>query len=242
MNERVRKILDLIEEARVAEDLGNDQARTASVALGLEGHDAMLACRLIAQGSDPASLDYLDTGEVDPKIMLAHREGPGIYESSADRWLRRDYLALCALSADESQGTGTMRERFWGFYEAMKRLTYEDEVFREAAMDRLGQVELSKIMALPYKWAKVGGVAMRVYTSDRGFAAAVWDEEDPQTVAAVLGIWNGEPYLAVGAPPYHQTLAEQGIKVDKVKTPRLGIIEDPDEVARVIKETELKVS
>ena len=69
----VGEILSLIEKARKAGLVGDDQARVASVALDLEGNDALLACRLIAQGADPASLDYLDTGEIAPKVMDAHR-------------------------------------------------------------------------------------------------------------------------------------------------------------------------
>ena len=232
----VEKILSLIEEARVAKALTNDQARVASVGLALEGDEAMLACRLIAQGSDPASLDYIDTGEVSAKVALAHKEGPGVFK--ADDPDRLDYLSLCALSADESQDTGGVRGRFYGFMHAMEILGM-DERWRENVMEGLGRLELKKIMSLPYVTNQVNGVVMRIYTTDRGFAAAVWDEKDPQLVAAVLGHFNGEPYLAIGIPPYPPTLAEQGIKVDKLHAPRFGIVENPDEVGRVIKETGL---
>lgn len=237
MNESVTNILNLIEEARTTGKLGNDQARTASVALGLEGNDALLACRLIAQGSDPASLDYLDTGDVSPKIMEAHRNGPGVFE--ADDPLLNDYLALCALSADESQGAHeSVRGRFFGFFRAMLRLEHPDEAFKTAAMEQLGRAERERILGLSYSVATVGGRSMRVYQSDRGFAAAAWDGE---SCAAVLGVYDGKPYLSVGAPPYQPTLKEQGVKVDKALYPRFGIVESETEVSRVIEETGLEV-
>lgn len=236
MNESVTKIVALIEEARRNEEIGNDQARAASVALTLEGHDALLACRLIAQGSDPASLDYLDTGEVNPKIMDAHRNGPGIYEIGDPDLI--DYLALCALSADESQGTGSVRDRFWGFLRSVQRLAHDDTEFLEAAMTELSRRELEKIQNLPYSVATVAGRSMRVYQSDLGFAAAAWAGE---SCAAVLGTYNGVPYISIGAPPYQPTLEEQGVKVEKAISERFGIVESEAEVARVIEETGLEV-
>jgi hypothetical protein len=237
MNEAVAKIRHLIEEARAAGALGNDQARAASVALGLEGNDALLACRLIAQGPDPASLDYLDTGEVAPKIMDAHRSGPGVFKGDDPEL--NDYLALCAMSCDESQGAlDSVRGRFYGFFRAMQRMENPDEEFKAAAMEQLGRAERERIQGLSYSVATVGGRSMRVYQSDRGFAAAAWDGE---SCAAVLGTYDGKPYLSIGAPPYCETLEDQGVKVDKALSPRFGIVESEAEVARVVEETGLEV-
>lgn len=235
MNERVKKILSMIEEARLDGELGNDQARAASVALELEGNEAMLACRLIAQGADPASLDYLDAGDVDPKLMAAHRNGPGVYEVDDPKLL--DYMALCALSEDESQQDGsTLRGRFWRFFHALQRLNHPDEEFREAALDHLGAQELTRIRNLPYTVATVGGRSMRVYTSDRGFAAATWDGE---ACAATFGHYDGKPYFAVGAPPESPPLSDLGVEVDKPLSPRFGIVEDEAKVAAIREEAGL---
>ena len=89
--------------------------------------------------------------------------------------------------------------------------------------------ELKSIMDIPFSTAVVGGVTMRVYDSDRGFAAAVWDTSDPQDVAAVMC----DTHLMVGCPPYKPTLEEQGIAVDKPLYPRFGIVQDPAEVKRI---------
>jgi hypothetical protein len=236
MNEAVTKILALIEEARKSEQIGNDQARAASVALTLEGNEALLACRLVAQGADPASLDYLDTGEIAPEIMEAHRKGPGVFKQGDPRI--NDYLALCAMSDDESQGAGdSVRGRFFSFFRAMVRLENPDEEFKAAAMEQLGRAERERIDNLSFSVATVGGRSMRVYQTDRGFAAAAWDGE---SCAAALGVCDGKPYLSIGIPPYHPTLADQGIRVDKEHSPRFGILENEDEVARVIEETGLE--
>jgi hypothetical protein len=235
VSERVQQIKDLIEEARQAKELSNDQARVASVALNLEENDAMLACRLVCQGADPASLDYIDTGDVDELVMEAHKNGPGVYK--ADDPNRLDYLALCALSADESKGTTGVRGRFHGFLRAMQVLGMEDPQLREDVMEGLGKRELEKIQNLPYVTNQVLGTVMRIYTTDRGFAQAAWAG---QSVAAVLGTGHdGKPYLALGAPPYCPTLKEQGIEVDKDLYPRFGIVSNPDEVGRVMRETDL---
>ena len=96
----------------------------------------------------------------------------------------------------------------------------------------------AKIENLPFSVATVAGRSMRVYTTDRGFAAAAWDGE---CCAAVLGTGSDGPYLAVGAPPYHPPLGDQGVKVDKSISPRFGIVTDKDKVASVIAETGLSV-
>jgi hypothetical protein len=57
MHEVIVKLQAAIEEARRSGALSNDAARAASVVLTLEGHDAMLACRVVAQGADPASIE-----------------------------------------------------------------------------------------------------------------------------------------------------------------------------------------
>jgi len=216
----VAEILGLIEQARANNEIGNDQARAASVALQLQGDDALLACRVIAQDSDPASLDYLDTGSIAPKIMDAHLGGPGVFK--ADDPDLDDYLALCALSSDESRsGKGTLRGRMWGFFYAMTRLSNPDDDFREAALKQLAREELSRIRSLKYRTGVVGGQSMRIYNSDRGFAAAAWDGE---SVSAVQSEDSNGAFLAVGAPPYCPPLSDQGVTVDKAISPYFGIV------------------
>ena len=214
----MQHILDAIEAARRSGALCNEAARLASVALGLEGEDAMLANRLISQGADPASIEYLATGKVSPHIALAHVQGPGSLVGEE----REDWLFLAALSADESKGS-TLRDRVLGFGAAVIGLGMDAE--RRAAKVAKKEAEIA---SLPFKVASVGGREMRVYTADLGFAAAYWEGEP---CAAVLGEFNGEPYLAVGSNG--TPLADLGVTVGKPLAPCFGIIEDPEVVATV---------
>jgi hypothetical protein len=232
MNDSIQNILDSIEAARLAGRLNNDAARAASIALGLEGDDAMLANRLIAQGSDPASLEYVAKGAVSPHIAHAHRNGPGSLEGEE----RRSWLLLAALSTDESQGS-TLRERLAQFAEALSAfhvLSAETHFHNESPeAEKLIHEKDLEIRTLPYVAADVGGRTLRVYKADLGFAAAYWSGAE---VAAVLGTYNGEPYIAVGSNG--TPLEELGITVDKPIAPCFGIIEDPDKVAAIQKVVE----
>lgn len=215
----MQNILAAIESARRAGTLSNDAARAASIALTLKGDDAMLAARIVAQGADPASIEYLATGEVSPAVALAHRNGPGpLTGEDRERW-----LALAALSADESQES-TLRARVIGLAEGVHRFRTMGADERKALADG----KRREIGALSSKLGTVGGREMRVYSSDLGFAAAYWDGEP---CAAVLGSYNGAPYLAVGSNG--TPLADLGVTVGKPLAPCFGIVEDPAAVAAV---------
>lgn len=230
---RVRRALALIEEARSVGELGNDQARAASVALRLSGDEAMLACRVVAQGADPASLDYLDVGEVSGGIAAAHRSGPSVFDVNDPALV--DYLALCALSADEA-AKGTVRSRVLGFARAVAVLALDN---REPLLEAMGRAEREKIRALKYREAEVAGVWMRVYTTDRGFAAASWDG---CPLAAVLGDHEvSGPYVAVGAPHWAPDLEDQGVRGLRWLSPKFGILDAAEAVAKVRGEFERAV-
>lgn len=216
----VEAIIQSIEEARKSGILSNDAARVATVALGLTGHDAMLACRIIAQGADPASIEYLVTGQVSDAIALAHRNGPGSLTGKD----RQHWLNLAGLSADESQDS-TLRDRFWMLANAVR-------IYKENPQAVIvgGAVTEAKILSLPFTRQNIGGCEMRLYRADLGFAAAYWQGEP---CAAVLSSYNGKPYIAVGSNG--MTLADLGITVNKTLSPHFGIIEDAETVVRVTK-------
>jgi len=230
MTNPIQKILDEIEAARRDGHLNNDAARAASVALGLEGHDAMLANRVLAQGSDPASLEYLTTGAVSPHVDLAHRNGPGALDGEE----RQLWLVLAAVSADESKSS-TLVERVRQMGEAVHTLLHEDTaVLAQMAVDKREEIECE-----PFRIAEVGGRKMRLYESDLGFAAAYWSGEP---CAAVLGTDHaGRSYVAVGSNG--TPLEELGVGVEKPLAPCFGIIETygmvtTDGLLRVIVGTE----
>lgn len=218
----IEEITSLIEEARREGTLGNDAARAASVALTLEGDDAMLANRVLAQGADPASIEYLVRGEVSPHVALAHRQGPGSLKGEE----RRSWLELAALSADESKES-LLIDRVTGFAHAHAILTGGDDT--RAQLERGADRLEATIKHLKHRMLPVGGRSLRVYTTDLGFASAYWQGE---RAAAVLGSHNGEPYVAVGCVP-ETTLGELGIEVDKPLGPQFGIIENPAAVAAI---------
>jgi len=215
----VQDILAAIEAARRAGTINNDAARAASVALTLTGDDAMLANRIIAQGSDPASIEYLADGEVSAPIALAHRQGPGsLTGEDRERW-----LALAALSHDESRES-TLSQRVLDLAGAV--MTWQRATPENKAV--LAEGFRNKIAALPFDVRTVGGRQMRVYDADLGFAAAYWDGH---SCAAQRGVYNGAPYVAVGSNG--TPLADLGITVDKPLTPCFGIIEQPEAVAAI---------
>ena len=215
----MQDILDAIEAARLAGVLGNDAARLASISLKLTGDEAMLALRALGQGADPASNMYLATGEVPVFIEHAHRNGPGgLVGAEQDEWL---YQA--AISADESKDS-TLRGRILGLFAAQMAMANDTPADRRRRID----AKRAEIASLPFTTRAIGGREMRVYTADLGFAAAYWSGEP---CAAVLGSFNGEPYLAVGSNG--TPLVELGVKVGKAIAPCFGIVEDPATLATV---------
>lgn len=211
----MQDLLDMIETARRSGRIGNDAARAASIALGLKGDDAMLACRLIAQGSDPASLELVATGAVSAPIAQAHRQGPGgLTGADRDRW-----LLLAAASHDEARESSLL-DRVRGFVRGLREV---EEAGRDADKARaMIEREERRIMASPYRMATISGRKMRLYESDLGFAAAYWSDE---SCAAVLGSYGGKPYVAVGSNGV--TLESLGVVVEKLLAPSFGIIESP---------------
>jgi hypothetical protein len=246
----VEGLRDAIEKARKAGHVSNDAARAASVALGLEGDEAMLACRLIAQGSDPASLEYVLTGSVSEPIAKAHREGPGSLSDQRgtdDLSHRATWLALAHWSADESKQS-TLRDRVqqfitpilqlgsgkmadWLAWTAAKRAEIEDLPFASARPDLFGNVE-EAIAKLGREHPLRNQGWVNLYDADLGFASAYWSG---MPVAAVLGVYNGEPYVAVGSDQSRGALSleELGFVVDKQLGSHFGIIEDPERVAAI---------
>jgi len=220
-----------IELSRSAEKITSDQARAASMCLLMEGDDAMLANRVLSQGSDPASLEYLLKGTISSNVRAAHYEGPGVFGPGCPE--REHYLTLCAVSADESQNTGDLRGRVLQFADALLTLggikddsDLVDDHEQEAVVNTIGAEELKKIMDLKHVLVSVDGVSMRSYTTDRGFAQAYWEGEH---YACVLGEHPIEgPFIAVGtdARRYGKKLEEIGIKVNKKITDFFGIISD----------------
>jgi len=214
---------------RTCQALSVDQIRLIEIAIGLSGDEAMLATRALGGGPDPASLEYLSTGKVSTLVARAHQLGPGVFEGkNLDQ--RNHYLGLCALSADESQER-TVRDNLLSFAEALDTLWSEDvEEFEMGA-----QVELQKITALPFRVVDVLGTPTRLYRSDRGFAAAYWSGERH---AAVAGVFQGKPYLAVGTVA-DTTLAQVfSIQPGKRISPQFGIVEEPDLVAACLAQLE----
>jgi hypothetical protein len=204
-------------------------------------NELVLVCRLLGGGADPATLAYLRDGKVSELIASAHVNGPGVF--ALDHPERDGYLTLCGLSEDECQAS-TARTRVLRFAESLMYLgalgnDRKTGAWSETQLLAAATDAEDEYLRLPYAVAKIGGVDMRVYTGDGGHAAGVWDRSDPQTRTAVYGMHNGEPYLAIGVPPYHPGLAEQGvdpaISPEKQFTPRYWIVEDPDvvEVARL---------
>jgi hypothetical protein len=230
----------MIEDARQKKLLTNDQARAASVALGLEGDEAMLASRLMSGGADPASLQYLERGSVSEKVALAHYAGPGVF--TADDPEREDYLGLCALSADESQRV-SLRERVNHYVES---LSIPIDVLPDLARD-----ELASIMSLPFSTVTLkdiggdnhlGEVSLRVYKSDRGFANAYWSG-----VAYAAVYFDGEPlsenenerpylYVCTNGSVGVESL---GLPLDKVLDDNRGIISSGGTVSYIMERVAL---
>lgn len=217
----MQDLLNVIEDARRSGKVNNDAARAASIALGLTGDGAMLACRLLAQGSDPASLELVAAGAVSAPIAMAHRQGPGgLTGADRDRW-----LLLAAASHDEATESSLL-DRVRGFVRGLREV---EEAERDAGKARaMIEREEQRIKASPYRMATVSGREVRLYESDLGFAAAYWSGEP---CAAVLGVYGGKPYVAVGSNGV--TLAGLGIEVEKLLAPAFGIVESPAAVEAI---------
>ncbi|MBI5369977.1 hypothetical protein HZA85_02205 [Candidatus Uhrbacteria bacterium] len=197
-----------IEEARRAGHISNESANLASVALGLKGDEALFANRIVSRGSDPASLELARFGSISEPVMRAHQLGPGsLKEDEREHW-----LVLSSVSMDENAAADLPpTAKFKQFHDALKWLETATDTEKRAAADK----EKGAILALPFEQNEVGGVSMRVYESDRGFASAYWSGQE---VAAVR---EGD-LTFVGSQS--RPLAELGITVDKQLSPTFGII------------------
>jgi hypothetical protein len=199
-NETVASVLASINALAASGAIDKNAARAAGLALGFTGNDAMLAVRLLADGSDPASIEYLGTGTVSEPIALAHARGPGsLTGEDRDRWLN-----LASVSHDESKGS-TLRDRVNGFIlaDATLRGDLTDSGAREARIE----AKRAEVAGLAFTLETIGGREMRVYSTDLGFAAAYWDGEP---CAAVRG--TGIMFCASSGTP----LADLGVTIPEV--------------------------
>lgn len=197
-----------IEDMRKKRLIPNETANLVMDALKLVGNEALFANRVISRGSDPASLELALKGSISEPIMRAHSMGPGsLSEDEREPW-----LVLAAASLDEHASADLPpTKKFEQFRQALAWLeTASEEEKRDAA-----DVELGKILNLPFKDGEAGGVPMRIYTSDRGFAAAYWSGKE---FAAV----KDGTLTFVGSKG--RSLGEIGVNVDKQLSPTFGII------------------
>ena len=200
-----------IEALRQEKVIGNEAANLASVALELQGDDAILANRLIVQGSDPLSIQLAATGEVSESVRAAHFQGPGSLKGDD----KTEWLALASVSLDESQKTSlSVGEKVKQFLRAVQWFKGASDGEKR----RAAHTEEKKIKALPYRTAKGCHlkVETRIYESDRGFAAAYWSGCEHAAVKSDDGL------LFVGSQD--RPLSEIGIEVDKELSPQFGII------------------
>lgn len=203
----IQEVLAAIEQLRKDRKISNDAANAASVALQLTGDEAMLVNRLINRGSDPASLQFATGGEVSESVRRAHTQGPGSLKEDE----REDWLVLAAASFPDDQKDAPSSVKVKQFINAVAWLrTAPNEERRQRA-----KTEYDKIVAFPFSSGNVGGVEMRIYESDLGFAAAYWSGEEMAAVRQGQNVFVGSS---------SRTLKELGVKVDKAITPQFGII------------------
>ena len=207
----LEEISGAIEKARKAGLIENEAANLATVALGLTGNEALLANRLVARGSDPASLELISTGEISEPVMRAHRMGPGALKTAKEK---ENWLTLAAASIDEHAAADlSVLEKAQQFHKSLVWLAKASKKEKKAAAEE----ELQKILSLPFETGEISGVKMRIYTSDRGFAAAYWSGEPCAAVKE-----GGLTFVGSQEKPF----TELGIKVDKQLSPTFGIIFD----------------
>lgn len=204
----IKEILEKIEAARKNKLIDNEAANLATDALRLTGNEAMFANRVVSRGSDPASLEMALTGEISEPTMRAHRNGPGSLKPEE----RTKWLELASASLDENAAANLPpSEKFKQFTKAVEWLQTASDEDKQKAAD----TELQKILSIPYEEGNVGGVPMRIYASDRGFASAYWSGQEYSAVK------EGE-ITFVGSQK--RPLQEIGVCVDKELSPNFGII------------------
>ena len=203
----IKEVLAMIELLRKERKVSNDAANAATVALQLQGDEAMLVNRLINRGSDPASLQFAITGTVSEPVGRAHTQGPGsLREEELEDW-----LVLAAVSFPDDQKDAPPSAKVKQFINAVAWLrTAPNDERRERAA-----AEYEKIVSLPFERGVAGGVEMRIYNSDLGFVAAYWSGEEHAAVRQGTNVFIGSS---------GRSLEELGAKVDKTVTPQFGII------------------
>lgn len=211
MNSLISLIAGLIQLGQESRQIDGEKANLLEGVLKLEGSELILANRLITRGADPYALEYYLKGKVSPHIEAAHFGGPGSLTGDD----KNDWLLKAYHSADEfAQANATVRERLEGFLSGAEELQglvsveYDQDPERNAK--KIASME-EEIKSLPFTRQILGGVEMRLYTSDLGFAAAYWSGEEFAAVKASDGLtFIGSDKTGGGRP-----LPEIGIKVDK---------------------------
>lgn len=203
----IQEVLAAIEQLRKNREISNDAANAASVALQLEGDEAMLANRLINRGSDPASFQLVIRGEISEAVRRAHTQGPGLLKEDE----REDWLVLAAASFPDDQKDALPSIKIRQFCQAVAWLRTALEEDRRI----IAQEEYEKIVSLPFLRGEVSGVEMRIYDHDFGFAAAYWSGEEYAAVRQGADVFVGSQ---------GRSLEELGVKVDKLVTPTFGMI------------------
>jgi hypothetical protein len=215
MSNEIKELLGKIEELRSRKLLTNEVARLVSYAVDTLNNpehedDAILANRLVVQGSDPLSLEILD-GEVNEGTRLAHRVGPGVLKGKDKEW----WLALAHISTDEATNAGVgVATRVRQFFDAFGHIYNLKN--NPAQRQQAAHFMEDKIRNLPFTMEIVGGREMRVYNTDLGFAAAYWGGEDFAAVRSNQG------YLMVGSRV--ESLKTFDIMVDKELSPTFGLV------------------
>jgi len=210
MSDKLISVLAQIEELRTEKAVSNEQAALASYVIEklTDQDEALLANRLVHCGSDPASLQLALDGSVSEPIRRAHAQGPGALAEGE----RQDWLLLASQSLGEEGLDMTVHAKVLQFMAAVRFLQTATVGEKADAVEG----ELAKIKALPYVTQTIGGVAMRHYTSDRGFAAAYWSGE------SFAAVQQGE--LTFVGCTGEATLESIGCTVDKPLGPQFGLI------------------
>ncbi len=163
---------------------------------------------MISRGSDPASLELALKGTINKSTRRAHDTGPGSLKDEE----REAWLILASASNDEHSAADLPpTEKFKQFHRALIWLETATDDEKTTAAEK----ELQKILNIPFEDGEVGGIKMRIYTSDRGFASAYWSGEEFAAVKEGALTFVGSK---------EKTLEEIGVRVDKQLSPTFGII------------------
>lgn len=220
MTPNVSEIVRVIEELRKQREVGNEVARLVTFALTElnkpeRQEEAILANRMIVQGADPYSIEIYNE-DVTEGVRSAHFSGPGKLTGKD----KRRWLILAYLSEDEAANTGLdvvqRVRRFFDFAKQARHVLQGQGEIDGKDGDQLAREMENDILSLPYVTREIGTRTMRLYESDRGFAAAYWDGEEFAAVRDADGL------IFVGSQG--ASLADCGILVDKPLGAHFGIV------------------